>query len=195
METVNIINVATSLATLVALGFTVYQARLSEKALLETRKSIEQEKINRQLSLLPKHEWIIQVNTELRIWQETLEKNSGKLTEAINNKDESILKDLSQLRIKKPSDLNLSINQYKEMPSWLSQIWISGAQCYYQGLGSMLYLHKGGKPDYILAELLITNCNEMSSSLATLREYISDMIPEVILNTPASINSREFFRD
>jgi len=195
MTTIDIINTATALATLVALGFTIYQARLSEKALLDTRKSIEQEKINRQLSLLPKYEWIIQVNAELRIWQETLEENSRKLNEAINNQDESILKSLSEFRIKKPNDLNLSINQYKEMPNWLSQIWISGAQCYYHGLGSMLYLYKDEKPNYTLAKLLITNCNEMSSSLATLREYISDMIPDVILNTPASVNSREFFRD
>lgn len=191
----NIITILTSVATLVALIFTIQQARLAKEALLETRKSIDQDKINRQLTLLPKFEWIIQVNVELGMWQKDLEEKSKKLNEALRNKNENILKELSGIRTKKPSDLNLSKYQYEKMPEWLSQLWISGAQYYYDGLGSIEYLYKDGKPSFTLAEMLVQRFDSSSYAIKLLREYLSDMIPEVILETPASISSREFFKD
>lgn len=195
LSTMDIITIITSIATLVALGFTVYQAILTRDTLLETKKSIDQEKVNRQISLLPKFEWIIQVEVELKMWQETLEGKNKKLNEAVVNKDEDILKELSKSRFKKPSDLNLSRYQYEKMPEWLSQLWLSGAQYYYQGLGSMEYLYSDSKPNYHLAKMLISNTSTSSYAISELRGYISGMIPEVILETPASINSGEFFKD
>lgn len=195
LDTMDIITIVTSIATLAALGFTIYQASLAKKALLETKKSIDQEKVNRQISLLPKFQWIIQVEVELKMWQEELEEMSKKLTEAVTNKNETILKEFPHSRIKKPSDLHLSEYQYKEMPNWLSQLWISGAQYYYSGLGSSEYLYKDNKPDYFFAEMLIKRCGESSRAIALLRGYISDMIPEVILETPASVSTSEFFKD
>ena len=195
MSIIDIITILTSIGTLVALGFTIRQAQLAKEALLDTRKSIEQDKVNRQLTLLPKFEWIIQVNVELEMWQKDLEEKSKKLSEALRNKDESILKELSSIRTKQPSDLNLSRYQYEKMPEWLSQLWISGAQYYYSGLGSMEYLYKDNKPSYTLAEMLVQRNNQSSHAIKSLREYISDMIPEVILETPASVSNRDFFRD
>lgn len=192
---INIITVATSIATLLALGFTIYQAKLSKQALLETKKSIDQEKVNRQIALLPKVEWIIEVDVQLKIWQETSEENYKKLTGALADKNGEALKELSNKCIRKPSDLKLSKYQYEKMPEWLSQLWLSGAQYYYEGLGSMESLYKDGKPNYGLADMLVRNCAESSYALEQLRTYISDMVPQVILDTPASINSGEFFRD
>ncbi len=190
---INIITIVTSITTLLALGFTIYQARLSKLALLETKKSIDQEKVNRQISLLPKVEWIIEVDVQLKMWQEKSEENYKKPTKALTEKDDKILKELSNKHIKKPSDLGLSKYQYEKMPEWLSQLWLSGAQYYYEGLGSMESIHKDGKPNYGLAEMLVQNCAESSYALAQLRTYISDMVPQVILDTPARINSGEFF--
>lgn len=116
----DIITIVTSIATLIALGFTVYQARLTRDTLLETKKSIDQEKVNRQISLLPKFEYIIEVDVELMHWQEELETRSKKLKEAFARKDSKILEDLSKTKTKNPSDLRLSRYQYEKMPDWLS---------------------------------------------------------------------------
>jgi len=194
LSTINIITIITSVATLLALIFTIYQSYLSKQALAETKKSIDQEKINRQISLLPKVEWIIQVDVQLKMWQEKSEENYKKLTGALADKDDEVLKKLSNKHIKKPSDLVLSKYQYEKMPEWLSQLWLSGAQYYYEGLGSMESLYEDGKPNYGLAKMLVQNCGESSYALGQLRTYISDMVPQVILDTPASINSGEFFR-
>lgn len=120
LSTMDIITIVTSIATLIALGFTVYQARLTRDTLLETKKSIDQEKVNRQISLLPKFEYIIEVDVELMHWQEELETRSKKLKEAFARKDSKILEDLSKTKTKNPSDLRLSRYQYEKMPDWLS---------------------------------------------------------------------------
>lgn len=191
----NIITIATSVATLVALGFTIYQARLTRETLIETRKSIDQEKVNRRISLLPKFDWIIQVEVELKQWQEELETRSKKLKDAFENKDSSILEELSKTKTRSPSDLRLSRYQYEKMPDWLSQLWLSGAQYYFDAMASMQFLYKNNKGEFGLAEMLFQRCDESVYSIAELRKYISDMVPEVILETPASTRNSEFFRD
>lgn len=191
----DLITIITSISTLVALVFTIYQSNLTKKALLETRKSIEQDKINRQLSLLPEVGGIILVRVELEQWQKELEERSIKLKEALLKKDENILKELSNTRIKQPNNLRLSKYQYDKIPVWLSEIWLSGAQYYYDAMASMSYLYEDGKGKFILIEGLSNRCDKNGSSIKKLLEYISDMIPEVILETPASVSNREFFRD
>jgi hypothetical protein len=191
----DIITIATSVATLVALGFTIYQARLTRETLIETKKSIDQEKLNRQISLLPKFDWIIQVEVELEHWQGDLETRSKKLKEAFVKKDSSILEELAKTKTKSPGDLRLSRYQYEKMPDWLSQLWLSGAQYYFDAMASMQFLYRDNKGEFSLAEMLFYSCDRSSASIAELREYISDMVPEVILKTPASTSNSEFFRD
>jgi hypothetical protein len=193
--TMNIITIATSVATLIALGFTIYQARLTRETLIETRKSIDQEKVNRQISLLPKFDWIIQVEVELKQWQEDLETRSQKLKDAFENKDSSILEELSKTKTRSPSDLRLSRYQYENMPDWLSQLWLSGAQYYFDAMASMQFLYKDNKGEFSLAEMLSQRCDRSGYSIAELRGYIAGMVPDVILETPASTRNSEFFRD
>ena len=195
LNTMGIITIVTSVATLVALGFTVYQARLTRDTLLETKKSIDQEKVNRQISLLPKFEYIIEVDVKLKHWQEDLEKRSSKLKEAFAKKDHSILEELSKTKTRSPNDLGLSKYQYDNMLDWLSQLWFSGAQYYYDAMASMQFLHKDGEGEFDLTEMLYQRCDSSAYSIAELRSYISGMIPQVILETPASTRNSEFFRD
>lgn len=193
----DIITIITSISTLVALGFTIYQSNLTKKALLETKKSIEQDKINRQLTLLPKEGWIIQVRVELEHWQKELEEKSIKLKNALIKNDTSILTELSNARIKKPDDLSLSKFQYDKMPAWLSEIWLSGAQYYYDAIASTSspYINTNEQGKTTLIKMLSDRCDKNSSAIKELIGYISDMIPEVILETPASVNNSEFFKN
>jgi len=191
----DIITIVTSIATLVVLGFTIYQAHLTRNTLIETKKSIDQEKVNRQISLLPKFEYIIEVEVELKYWQEELETRSKKLKKAFMKKDSTILEELSKTKTRSPSDLRLSKYQYDHMPDWLSQLWLSGAQYYFDAMASMQFLYKDSKGEFGLAEILFRRCDESSYSIAELRGYISNMIPDVILKTPASTRNSEFFKD
>lgn len=191
----DIITVITSITTLIALGFTVYQARLTRDTLIETKKSIDQEKVNRQISLLPKFEYIIEVDVELKHWQEDLEERSKKMKMALERKDSGILEELSKTRTRKPNDLRLSKSQYEKMPDWLSQLWLSGAQYYYDAMASMQFLYKDNKGEFGLAEMLYQRCDGSAHSISELRGYISGMIPEVILETPASTRNGDFFRE
>lgn len=193
----DLITIITSIATLVALGFTIYQSNLTKKALIETMKSIEQDKINRQLTLLPKEGWIIQVRVELEHWQKELKERSVKLQDSLSKQDTAILTELFNTRIKKPDDLNLSKFQYEKMPAWLSEIWLSGAQYYYDAIASTssLYTNADEKSKITLIKMLSDRCDKNGSSIKELLEYISDMIPEVILETPASVSNSEFFKN
>ena len=192
----DIINIITSIGTLLALGFTIYQSILAKKALIETKQSIDQEKINRQISLLPKFEYIIEVRVELESWRKDLIVLNKNLAQALNAKDFKILEEISKHRIKSPEDLNLSKYQYDNMPEWLSKIWLSGAQYYYTGLGG--YVGDINKQNENLkveiTKSIIQRSKESSESISILLDYISNMVPEVILNTPASISNSRFFR-
>lgn len=195
ISVVDMMAIVTSFVTFVALCVTIYQARLTRKGLAETRKSIDQEKMNRQISMLPKFDWIIQVDVELNQWQKELKKRSARLKEAMEKKDSTILEELSKSRTNRPSDLRLSKYEYDHMPDWLAQLWLSGAQYYYDAMASMQALYKDGKAEFGLAELLLQRSVECSHSISELRGYIADMVPDVILETPASVNNAEFFRD
>ncbi|MCX6754528.1 MAG: hypothetical protein NTU81_01730 [Candidatus Nomurabacteria bacterium] len=192
----DLITIITSVATLIALGFTIHQSNLTKRALLETKKSIEQDKINRQLSLLPEVGWVIQVRVELEQWQKELEDKNLKLKEYLLKKDINILKELSSTTINKPGDLRLSKFQYDKMPVWLSEIWLSGAQYYYDAIASTSspYIDTDEKVRFSLIEMLSKRCEENIFSIKELLKYLSDMIPEVILETPASVSNHEFFK-
>jgi hypothetical protein len=191
---IDILTIISSVATLIALYFTIKQNKIAQLALKETRVSIDREETNRQISLLPKFEYIIEVRTELEAWKRNLNELTEELLASLKTKKLIELKKTSTYNIKNPTDLRLSKYQYDNMPDWLSQLWLSGAQYYYSGLGSIDFLGEDKNYKDSLAHSLIERANDSSQSIEELLNYISDMVPEVILNTPASVQNREFFR-
>src|SRR5690606_20563254 len=113
--------------------FTIYQAKTAARSLEVTRNSIDQEMRNRQISLLPKFDWIIQTDVELSAWENRLKDESMKLKELHKNKDFEKI-DIRRKLITRPGDLYLSKYQYENMPDWLSQLWLSGAQYYFNAI-------------------------------------------------------------
>lgn len=183
-----IITIITSTGTLIALCFTIYQVKIARESLKETRKGIDQEVRNRQISLLPKFEWIIQVDTELSFWEKELRKESNELKEL--HKSNNFTKiDTNKRLIKNPRDLDLSKFQYENMPEWLSQLWLSGAQYYYNAiaLSDINYLKNAD-----LVKMRYERCDRSVSAIRKLRNYINNMVPDVILETPASLRNSEF---
>ena len=190
------ITIITPVITVITLLYVIYQTRLANQSLMATRKSIDDAKTQRQLEILPKSFYVIHVRVNLENWKKDLEEKRARLELAITNNDESILKELSEMYIKNPKDLDLSRFLFDKMPAWLGQIWISGAQYYYNAVASFQELWKeNGGNYYSLAETLVDQCVESEKSIDILLGYIKDMVPFVILNTPARLSSDKFFRN
>lgn len=190
------ITIATLIINTVALLYVIYQTKLSNQSLSITRKSVDDAKTQRQLEILPKFTYVIGVQVELEHWKKDLLEKRMKLDLAIKNNDEEILKKLSETYIKNPKDLNLSRFYYDKMPPWLGEIWISAAQYYFNTIASSQYLwneNSGGQ--YSLAQTIRDECKESEQSINILLGYIKEMIPTVILNTPASLSYGDFLRD
>jgi hypothetical protein len=190
------ITIITLIINTVALVYVIYQAQLSNQSLSITRKSVDDTRIQRQLEILPKFTYVIEIQVELERWKKDLQEKRMKLDLAIKSKDEKILKKLSETHIKNPKDLHLSRFLYDNMPSWLREIWMSGAQYYFNTIASSQYLwDASGGGRYDLAKIISEGCLDSEESINILLGYVKEMIPSVILNTPASLSDGDFLRD
>ncbi|MCK5604961.1 hypothetical protein KAR91_23930 [Candidatus Pacearchaeota archaeon] len=193
---INILTVTALLINTIALLVVVWQTHISKQSLAVTKKSIDDAKTQRQLEILPKFTWVIRVQVKLEHWKKELEERKNILQNGVKKKNDELFKQASDTKIKSPKDLSLDRVLYNNMPSWLRELWISGAQYYYDAIAPLPYVYKDGKPNYDYAQSWIKNRSEDSiRALSKLLEYLEDMIPPVILNTPASLSDEDFLRD
>lgn len=193
---INIAMLAALLINTIALIVVIYQTRIARRSLTVTKKSIDDAKTQRQLEILPKFAWVIGVQVQLEHWKEDLQKKKDMLQKGVDKKDEDMFKKASDARIKSPKDLSLDRFLYDNMPSWLRELWMSGAQHYYNAIAPLPYVYKDATPDYSYAQIWIKERSEDSlRAISKLLEYLEDMIPPVILNTPASLSDKDFLKD
>ncbi|MFZ2969625.1 MAG: hypothetical protein WA063_00605, partial [Minisyncoccia bacterium] len=81
---------------------------------------------------------------------------------------------------------------YEKMPKWLSVIYKSGVQYYYDS--SCRYKHLWNEKDKKIVSKDLAIFQESSRCLEVLLKYIKDEVPEVFLNCPASKNINDFFK-
>jgi hypothetical protein len=122
------------LVNIIALIVVIYQTIIVKRTLIITGKSIDDAKTQRQLEILPKFTWVIEVQVQLEHWKNDLQKRKDKLQKGLNEKNAEIVKDASDTRIKSLKDLSLNKFLYDNMPSWLRELWMSGAQYYYNAM-------------------------------------------------------------
>lgn len=180
----------------VALLIVIFQTYLAKKTFYNDRQSVNRFKIQRQLEVLPKFTWVIEVQVALEYWSKDLEETHRKLKEAVEIKDQMMLRKLSKSHIRQAKDLALSNFLYDNMPPWLREIWMSGAKYYYNAIASrkLLWKEEGG-PNYSLAKIIKEECEESKDSIDILLGYTKDMVPRVILNTPAKLSDEDFLRN
>ncbi len=193
------INIATLVALLIntiALIVVIYQTYIARRSLTVTKKSIDEAKTQRQLEILPKFTWVIEVQVQLEYWKKDLQGKKDMLQKGVDKKDEDMFKKASDTRIKSPKDLSLNRFLYDNMPSWLRELWMSGAQYYYDAIAPLPYVYKDAIPNYSYTQSWIKKRSEDSlRAISKLLEYLEDMVPPVILNTPASLSDEDFLRD
>jgi hypothetical protein len=191
----SVFEIITVVATLLALIFAIYQSILARRSLDAARKSIDEDKRVRQLSMIPKMSSVIEVQIRLDRWINDLEGIKSKTLKAVRNHDDNILKDIAVTIPRHPNEIVMGINPfiYEKMPDSLKEIMMSGAQYFYDAMSPAFYLwtkEKGSNWSY--AGSIYERYDKSISALRELKTLILEMIPEVLLETPASINSSDF---
>ena len=193
------IDIATLVAVFIntiALIVVIYQTRIAKQSLTATKKSIDDAKTQRQLETLPKFTWVIEVQVQLEHWKKDLQEKKNLLQKGVGEKNNEMFKEASDTRIKSPKDLSLNRFLYDNMPAWLRELWMSGAQYYYDAIAPLPYVYKDDRANYSYAESWIKErCEDSLQAISKLLEYLEDMVPSVILNTLASLSDKNFLRD
>jgi len=121
----------------IALIVVIYQTRIAKQSLTATKKSIDDAKTQRQLETLPKFTWVIKVQVQLEHWKKDLQEKKGLLQKGVDKKDDEMFQKASDTRIKSPKNLSLNRFLYDNMPAWLRELWMSGAQYYYDAIAPL----------------------------------------------------------
>jgi hypothetical protein len=196
MSNTEIITLSALVINTLALLFVISQTILSRKSLNATKQSIEEAKRARQLEALPKFGWVIHVQVDLEKWHKDLLEKKEQLEKAIIANDGVVLQQIAERSPQQPRDLRLPRFLYQNMPSWIREIWMSGAQHYYNAASPLLFLWRDNEPNFSYAKSWTNERGKESiDAISILLDYIKDMVPPVILDTPASINEEEFLRN
>lgn len=175
-----------------ALLYTAYQIKQNRKALVIGNKSLELSTRTMQIEMLPNIHWVFSVQVKLDRWIKDLNEVVAKCKQAEKNQDIQPLIQLSKNGLESPKGL-VSSNLYENAPKWLSTILITGAQYYYDAKAAQVYLcGSENSPQFNYIPALIERCNDSLGGLRTLLSYIDDVIPAVLLKSPASITDEEF---
>lgn len=165
---------------------------LAHRSLEAARQSVDDAKLSRQLEILPNHGWVFFVNANLTRWIRELTEGSDKIKRIAQDINSDSLRELFSSNIKSPTDLHLRKLDRDNMPLWLCQLWVSAAQYYYNAI---ILLSQECRIDSVEGLNSYAECFDKSlSAIKTIHKYLSNMVPEVIGQTPASINDDYFFK-
>jgi len=184
MNFIDIVTIVALFVNTIALIVVIYQTML-------TKQSIDSAKTQRQLEALPEVRFIIQTQVELELWKKDLQRRRNLLKEGIDENNNEKIRRASDTKITQPKDLNLNKEMYKNAPIWLRELWMSGAQYYYDAIVPLTTA-----PDYHFSQNWIDGpCENSLKGISELLIYLGNTIPPVILDTPASLSDADFFRD
>lgn len=176
-----------------ALIFAGYQSYLNRAALVDTRRSVELATRAMQIECLPDSGVVIFVQAALDKWIDDLSTVIEDCRKAARDKDAEQLRVLSEDGLKSPARL---VNKYiyDNSPPWLKSIHTSAAQFYYDAKAPQVALWGmvSEGPFFKYVPKQIERCEDSIRGLRQLSSYIKDIVPDPILNTPASIADREF---
>lgn len=196
MNSVHTITLIALVINTLALLVVAYQTWLTKRALRAAKESIDDAKVERQLEVLPKFTWVIHVQVDLEKWKSDLFKKRQELREAIRARDATILQRIARGSPKQPQELGLRRFVYDNMPSWIREIWMSGAQYYYDAASPLSFVWRDGAAHFGYAESWVNDRGQASErAISTLLSYIKDMVPPVVLSTPASLSDNDFLLD
>lgn len=185
------ISLITLFVAVFSIGVALWQVWLARKALDDAKKSIENSTMNRQLEALPELISIIEVKLAIEHWITSLDSAIQVLE---SSEDRIKLEALYKKGQSPPNSVGYHPSEFDRMPYWLKRIWLSGAQYFYNATAAMvgIYASNNTLQSSYLSQI-VERCKDSLKALNELRGFIDEMVPRVILNTPASIRDGEFF--
>lgn len=144
--------------------------------------------------MLPSAGTLIWVIHDLERWRSDLNSTANAVDLAIDQQDPFVLENISQTGLPTAKGLiNYAI--YDGAPSWLRVIWSTGAQYYFSSmcLAGLVYDDKRKEHNFSVAQELSDRCHEALMSIDELLSYIEGAVPDVYLNSPASLSDRDFW--
>lgn len=189
----SIFEIVTFLVTITAVGIAIWQSKLARESLDVAKKTIEDDVKARQISMLPEMYRVILVQTGINQWIKKIEEMKNKTAIAVKDKNEDLIKSISESCPKTAKDVRANSYIDEKTPKALKQILLSGAQYYYDAVAPAKHLWREDKQaDWAYASAIVERYDDSLSALKKLNNLLADMVPRVILNTPASINDRDF---
>ena len=177
-----------------ALCLVAYQSFLNRKSLGLSRASIDDDRKVRQIEMLPRAHFIFEVQAYLNRYLNDMDAIVDKLSSASLSGDSNAIQEISAIALKTPRGL-VNKSSYENSPAWLSQIWMAGAQYYYdfnEPLGA-LWNEKESRVSWSLVQELIERGRENNRQIRRLLNYIERSVPEAYASAPASIDDSSFF--
>ena len=191
------IEAITLILALIGFGLALYQAKLSRESLNAATVAIQDDRRTRQIAALPQMDWVIQVQVKLEIWRKQIEKAKRSIVSASAEQDADALRHIADKAPKSPSQVGVSRREYEEIPDYLRQILMSGAQYYYDAAAPVnsVWSTTKNQPNWEYAQEIIDRLDESINALQELHALIKDMLPGVISETPASLNDQDFVKE
>lgn len=188
-----IFEVVTFLATITAVGIAIWQSKLARESLDVAKKTIEDDIKTRQMSMLPEMYSVILVQTGIKQWVEKIEEIKNKTATAFKDKNADLIKSISESCPKTAKDVRVNSYIDEKTPKALKQVLLSGAQYYYDAVAPARNIWKEeGRADWVYASGIIERYDGSLVALKKPNDLLVGMVPEVILNSPASINDSDF---
>ena len=180
----------------IALCIVAYQTHLNRKSIDLANRSIDDAKKTRQIQMLPRAGFILESKYHLEKYIAEIDGISGDLERAVNSRNEDLLKEITSRVIDSPKGL-VDKYFYKHGPTWLSEIWLAGAQYYYDfhAPAKSLWDERESKARWGLASDILQRGKEHTYHIKQLLSYIDQMVPESYSNAPASLSDNRFIED
>lgn len=196
MGTSEAITIIVGGVNLIALLIVAWQAYLTRKAVRISEQSLKDSEQSRFISSLPRAYSIIHVKTCLENWKKDLE--------LLINSENTIIKN-----IKSGNDCKVDVEHwhgkpqgliherdYAHLPDWLKEILVTGAQYYTEPMCLLAIVESSeNKEDFRLniAEGMFYRSKQGLQCINEMLTLIARLIPKWYLESPASLEDREFF--
>lgn len=195
----------TELYTLIALGVNtiallvvLFQTWLTSKTKSVSERSTQIDKNVRYKDNLSNATLLLTVLSALERWEKELQCILDDLRLARKGNLDALRRASSKGR-KTPAGL-INKPQYDSSPRWLVEIWVAGAQYYYNCVCVVdeFWLDQQERPKYGIdqhfgaEQFVIERFEESIDGLRGLAEVIEDGLPESYMNSPASLKERQF---
>jgi hypothetical protein len=149
--------------------------------------------------MLPRGHVLVHVKVKLEQWQRDITSQILRV-EAARLGDLNALRDAASHAERGAKGLIIK-PMYDSSPAWLQAIYEAGVQHYYLANGPFvhsLWEAESDRPKYGIGQnfetdTVLSNLREGDSELGKLLAILNDLLPDVWLNSPASLSDNDFF--